>query len=952
MNDEAQPPLLATLDRLAARVAALRRGEPGATAPEVARDVREAADEARREPGARDALVRLSLLLELLECASGDQPGLDAALTDFLATSLQGWCESLRGGESSDSVAAILADSSARWGEYLALLDPSLDGGPGLEPETAPDDPPTGPDDSGPVIDASDLLRMLLHPGQPTPTAGRAEPDGMPGPIPRGPAAAGAAVAPPSAPEPRRDSRANARDEAVGGLVADPAIREAFLGDAEELFERIQSLILDTDFRSQAGWARELGRCYHTLKGAAGSVGLAGLAAAIHDMEDRLAEVDGTVPPDLEAELERSLTEIEAAIAQVRGLDRSRAASDGERDEAADGPSQAPSGHGPTADGPEATPDAEAAGGGPLRVSPEQVNQLVELASELMGRRRSWAVRHESLKRFASVLRGCGHRLRAGADRLASWPVAAGDSASTHRQEGELLARRLSEIVEDLDVLARSARAEVLAMADEAEALDRLARGLWDSLQALQVCPVRGLFHRLVRVARDAARVEGRRVDVELRGESTELDRAQQDRAFEVLLHVVRNAVGHGIEPAEERSARGKAPVGRVALEARREGNAVVLAVEDDGRGIDYERVAEKGRRLGLIRPGESPPVERLNALIFQPGFSTRDRANANSGRGIGMDVVAREIGRLRGTLALTSQPGRGTRLAVRLPARLALTHAMIVRLAGQGFAVPIELIEAVHAAREVAVDRSGPVATAEVAGRRVALLDAGEALGIPGDRPRSCPTVLLVRHEPEPIAVLFDSVDGAHELIVRPLGPLLAGHPSISGTSLTTAGEIVLMLNPSGLALPSRRRGDRPGPDRRARPSALVVDDSISVRRVASRHLRALGFEVEEADDGQAALGRIRDRSFRLVLTDLEMPRMDGFQLLNELARLAGPGRVPVVVTSTRSDPDTRRRAMELGAYGFVAKPIDPEILEPLLGPLLGPRARPEAEEPAPTVA
>src|SRR5262249_44717880 len=156
-------------------------------------------------------------------------------------------------------------------------------------------------------------------------------------------------------------------------------------------------------------------------------------------------------------------------------------------------------------------------------------------------------------------------------------------------------------------------------------------------------------------------------------GEETGVDRAIQDRAFEPLLHVVRNAVSHGIEPPEERVRLGKSPTGRVMLEARREGNTVVIAVVDDGRGLDEGAIAAKARKLGWIGPGEIPGRDRLRTLIFEPGFSTRSTANAISGRGVGMDVVAREIGQLRGTVALDSEPGRGTRLTVRLPARLAL---------------------------------------------------------------------------------------------------------------------------------------------------------------------------------------------------------------------------------------------------------------------------------------
>ena len=317
---------------------------------------------------------------------------------------------------------------------------------------------------------------------------------------------------------------------------------------------------------------------------------------------------------------------------------------------------------------------------------------------------------------------------------------------------------------------------------DEGDAFARLSLQLWEALQALQIVPVRGLFHRLERVARDAAQVEGRRVEVVMTGEETGLDRAAQDKAFEPLLHVVRNAVGHGIEPAADRTAAGKPPLGRVTLEARREGNTLVLAVHDDGRGIDHAAIEAKGRRLGLIGSDEAPDVARLHGLIFHPGFSTRPEANAISGRGVGMDVVAQEVARLRGTVTLASEPGRGTTLTVRLPTRLALERGMVVRIDNQSFALPVESIE--HAQPFDPDDQAGAgaSATVRVRDREVPLVEARRVLGISATPAVACPKLLLVRADGGTIGVLVDAIEGPRELVVKPLGPLLAGHPAALG--------------------------------------------------------------------------------------------------------------------------------------------------------------------------
>jgi chemotaxis protein histidine kinase CheA len=285
----------------------------------------------------------------------------------------------------------------------------------------------------------------------------------------------------------------------------------------------------------------------------------------------------------------------------------------------------------------------------------------MDLVSELIGRRGLWAAQARSMKEFAATITSCRNRLTASVDRLRDLgPAGAAPALSTGKDPAADVAgeaRRLAELAEDLAVVAEAARTSAIPLADDADALSRLSLQLWEALQAIRVVPAGCLFQRLARVARDAARIEGRDVEVVTLGDETGIDRTVQDKAFEPLLHVVRNAVGHGIEPAEERIERGKPASGRVTLRARREGNTLVLSVQDDGRGLDYAAIAAKGRRLGLVGAGEEPGIDRLNALVFQAGFSTRPEANAISGRGVGMDVVAQEVGLLRGTIALASEP-------------------------------------------------------------------------------------------------------------------------------------------------------------------------------------------------------------------------------------------------------------------------------------------------------
>ncbi|HWE37803.1 MAG TPA: response regulator [Isosphaeraceae bacterium] len=874
------------------------------------RDLAAARDEADALglSAAADALARLALLAEVGDCLRADAPEAAADVLAFLARGLDDLVrhlEHLDGPGLGALAAAILRDSADRWGDYLALLDPDAAGSSNdrncdwnLTEESV------AVIDDAPAVDAAALLRLLTGGTSVGPEAEDDGPEEEPSAIDARrpavvPAKAGPRAAPPAPAIPRE-------------LAMDEELKGAFLEDAGDLFDRLERGVLGLgEGPGQDGPLHEIGRALHTLKGAAGSVGLSALAAEVHALEDQLEEAGGVASADLIAALFGALRDLEAVLNALR-----RGPAPAGRTEAK------PAAVVAEQEAPRPVPDDAPAAedDGPIRVASAKIEEMMDWAAELLARRGAWGGLGARLGQCAATATGCRRRLLAIAEGLG------GEGPAASRAEA---LARLDEQAADLAVLAESARAAATALADEADALGRLGSQLWEALQGVRVVPVRGLFQRLARVARDAAQVEGRRVEVATVGEGAGIDRFLQERAFEPLLHVVRNAVGHGLEPPEARVAAGKAPSGRVTLEARREGNALVLAVEDDGRGLDYAAIEAKGRRLGLIRPDERPTTERLGALIFESGFSTRAEANAISGRGVGMDIVARDVAALRGTITLTSRPGQGTRLTARLPARLALEQMMVVRVAGQAFALPLESIERVRAVDDEETG-AGPGPSARIETARV--------LGLAAPRGESCPKLVIVRADGEAPGVVVDAIDGPRELVIRPLGPLLAGHPFVSGTSALMTGEVVLVLDPTALARVALGGGAiAPAPPAPAEPAAaLVVDDSVSVRRVAVRLLGGLGLVVDEAADGLEALGRLRKRPYRVVLSDLEMPRMDGFELLAELNRAAGPAAPPVVVASTRSDPATRDRVLGLGARAFLAKPFGADELARLVGDIV----------------
>jgi chemotaxis protein histidine kinase CheA/ActR/RegA family two-component response regulator len=991
---DAAPPsatdgLAERLDRLSHHFQELVRSP---ARPDSLAGLRTSLDALRREAERRGreeltrVLDRLALLLEVWECLATTRLESAAEVVTFCARAVK----HLAGiaaeppEENRDTASWILQESSARWNDYLSLLDPSSTLEP-IESNAALDEAAGADADADfaspippPAIDAQALFQMLtggsLPPGSPALAPPGSSPLSLaPGPEEPEDAKQAVAVPVPSVLDPVVSRRPEG-EAAISVPDIDPECREAFLAESLDLFERIEPLVLNLgrgSTGSHENTLTELRRCFHTLKGAAGSVGLLDLASRIHCLEQQIEDAPRGITPELLDELHQALSYLERVLDVLRkgptpspgpcpcptptpipepvargnrpepNLEE-RTGDRGQRTEdkgqrTVSSVSLAVAESRPGGDGPQASPEAA---DGPVRVAPARMDELMDLASELILRRGAWTAQAERLKQLTTQIRSCRNELRTRLDRLDELGITRVGAEATSDLVTVVL--RLAEQVEDLVVLTESVQTQALPLADDSDMLARLTLQLWESLQSIRIVPVRGLFQRLVRVAHDAARVEGRSVEVEMIGEETGLDRAVQDKAFEPLLHIVRNAVGHGIESPADRASAGKPAAGRVTLEARRDGNTLVLSVQDDGRGLDHGAIAEKGRRLGLIGPDEVPSPDQLSALIFRPGFSTRQEANAISGRGVGMDVVAQEVRRLRGTIDLTSQTGVGSRITLRLPARLALEQAMITRIDGQAFAIPIRLIEHAQPFERGDVEGTGSHASVRVRDRRVPLIVVREALGFSTTEPAACPKLLLARAEGEPLALVFDAVEGTRELVIKPLGPLLAGHPVIWGTSLSLTGDVIFVLNPSGLfrwlcdgrAGAAGASGANPAAPRPA--PVLVVDDSISVRRVVSRQLRMLGLDVEEVSNGVEALGKLSSRSYSMVLTDLEMPRMDGFELLTELRRSPALAALPVIVASTESRLATRRRVLALGARAFVPKPIDQEELARVAGALL----------------
>ncbi|KRD30146.1 hypothetical protein ASE35_18695 [Lysobacter sp. Root916] len=463
----------------------------------------------------------------------------------------------------------------------------------------------------------------------------------------------------------------------------------------------------------------------------------------------------------------------------------------------------------------------------------------------------------------------------------------------------------------------------------------RVSSDLQEGLMRTRMVPFDALLPRLRRVVRQASGELGKQVQLKLEGTQGELDRNVLERMTAPLEHMLRNAVAHGLEAPAQRRQAGKPEEGTVRIAVRREGSEVVLEVADDGAGLDRAAIRRRGEERGLVRAEAVLADSDLDALILEPGFSTADEVSRLAGRGVGMDVVASEVRQLGGTLDIQSRPGKGVTFLLRLPQTLAVTQAVFVRIGDTTFAVPIASVRGVGRIAREGLEAEG--ANYRYGGEDYAVHDLGLLLGhapAKAEGQLQMP-LLLIRSGDLRAAVTVDQVVGNREIVVKPVGPQVASVPGIFGGTIMGDGRVVVILDVAPLVrrqalLP---RDYVPAPvvpvETRRVPLVMVVDDSVTMRKVTGRVLERHNFEVLTAKDGLDALERMTDVVPDLMLLDIEMPRMDGYELATQMKSDARLRDVPIVMITSRTGDKHRQRAFEIGVERYLGKPYqEPELM------------------------
>ena len=513
------------------------------------------------------------------------------------------------------------------------------------------------------------------------------------------------------------------------------------------------------------------------------------------------------------------------------------------------------------------------------------------------------------------------------------------------------LTRMMAESVNDVATVQRTLQRSLESTEDELVAQARLTRDLQDDLLRTRMVEFEGLSDRLYRVVRLAAKETGKQVRLDIVGGSIEVDRGVLDRMTGSFEHLLRNCVSHGIELPDVRKAAGKDPTGTIVVALSHEGNEVGVEFRDDGAGLDLARIRAKGEAMNLVDPAASYSDAELANLIFTAGFSTADTVTELAGRGVGMDVVRSEVIAMGGRIETATAAGQGTSFKLVLPLTTAVTQVVMLRCGDSIVAVPSTLVEIVRRATAAEVDAAYASGAFEFGEQALPFFWLGALLQLgsrPGEGAGRTRTVVIVRSAQQRIAVHVDEVLGNQEVVVKNLGPQLSRLPGLAGMTLLASGAVALIYNPVALAtlygeqaramLAPRPAGAAPlEPAQRAirapvAPLVMVVDDSLTVRRVTQRLLVREGYRVVLAKDGLDALERLAEEIPQVVLSDIEMPRMDGFDLVRNIRNDPRWRELPVIMITSRIAQKHRDHATELGVDHYLGKPYSEEDLLALI--------------------
>jgi chemosensory pili system protein ChpA (sensor histidine kinase/response regulator) len=785
----------------------------------------------------------------------------------------------------------------------------------------------------------------------------------------------------------------------------DPEVLSYFAPEAQEYLESLEAQLLRLEKEPQnPDLINQLFRTAHTLKGSAYTVGFQSIGDLTHYIEDFMGAVrEGRVKvqpghtdvllrsvdvvrllmrrdPTLTGTVRqrfggamKSLKQLEQTSTAVETVVKAAPVQPAAPEPAVAEVAQ----HQPEAD-PVKAKDPAAEDREVIRVSRDRLERLLNLVGELVIGRGRLEQRLRVLEQLSQQVLACKVRL---IDSVRSFEekhtftlptstggaadsVKAGSAAAAFQgvhdfgslefdkyDDFNILARRISEVTADISESMTQLSTSIRRSHEDMSQLQQLTLGMRDEIARARMVPIGTPFTRFRRATREMARATGKEVTLVTSGEHTEVDTGVVERLVDPLVHLVRNAVYHGIEPAAIRVSKGKPAAGTIYLHASHRGNAVLIEVEDDGAGLDIEKIRAKAVERGLVRSDVAKNMPEAEAIkfIFLPGFSTAEQVGDQAGRGVGMDVVKRVIESMNGHIDVESVRGVGTKFTLHLPLTLLIATALMVRCGEERYGIPLPSV------REVTMLTAGSL---QQMGERSMLHIGDEAIDVQplqqlmyrnsSGRVEVGKPVVIVRTGTGPIGLAVDELLGRQEIVIKPIGSLKSlERSSFGGATIDPEGRVVLVLDPARLVsggesavAPLEATGeaatgvstDQPFEESPAQPAVeqkiLLIDDSLSIRKFVGRMLETAGYEVDTAVDGEEGLRKASAKNYRLILTDLEMPKLNGYEVIQALRSRPQTQQTPIIVMTTRAGDKHRQMALNVGASSYIAKPVEERAL------------------------
>lgn len=775
----------------------------------------------------------------------------------------------------------------------------------------------------------------------------------------------------------------------------DPEILSYFVPEAQEYLEMLEANLLRLDQDTQnEDLINQLFRTAHTLKGSAYTVGFQAIGDLVHHVEDfmgavrdsRLSMLPGHTDLILRAvdvvrvmmRRDPSIVHVarqrfQAALSELKQLEQRHAREAAPADQSAGvliEQAEQPSGLGEDqGQAGKQTEDKPGEEREVIRVSYARLEQLMNLVGELVIGRGRLEQRLRSLERLSEQVLACKTRLvdsiQSFADKhtftFQSTPSGPAESMPQGRRgfgdfgsleldkydDFNILARRIGEVSADITESMAQLSMSIRRAHEDMSHLQELTRNMRDEIGRARMVPVGTPFTRFRRAIREIARTSKKEVSLVTSGEHTEVDTGVVERLVDPLVHLVRNAVYHGIELPADRIAKGKPSAGTIYLHAAHRGNSIIIEVEDDGAGLDLGKIRQKAVKLGLARPEQVQAMSDAEALqyIFSAGFSTADKIGDQAGRGVGLDVVKRAVEEMNGHIEVESLPDVGTKFTLHLPLTLLITTALLVRAGTEQYAIALSNIREVTLLTATALTRTEGRMLLHLDEENIEVQSLRHMLRGEPSRVGEMMPVVIVRTAAGILGLAVDELLGRQEIVIKTLGSLkLFEHSCFGGATIDPEGRVVLVIDPSRLGGRQAAQSTAPSTLSEAPHSPdgsiaaertgdegagiLLIDDSLSIRKFVGRMLESAGYAVETAVDGEDGLRKASETAYRLIITDLEMPKFNGYEVVQTLRSRPQTQQTPIVIMTTRAGDKHRQLAVDIGANSYIAKPVDERTL------------------------